>query len=137
MSLWNFNKECVINTINHTLFDAFHLTRDNIRKDDWKGTFGCMCALSKQYVNELNEQYNFFTNALSVVNTRDHRMTLERLMGILYHKKTGRREKSIFGNIVVWCSFNTFGGWGLTWETYQENFAEMGKTLIVKVWTGR
>jgi hypothetical protein len=137
ISLWHFvDKSYRLGSINKYVLNKFGIDEKDLN-GNWNGVFGGMCMLSKQYLHDLNNEYNFFKKLLPIINSREQRMELERIIGILHTKKTGEVATSIYGNINVWCEIYLIDNWGMSWETYKENSEQMDKLDIVKVWTGR
>lgn len=94
------------------------------RKDQWKGCFGCMTAITHSFVKMLDDRYDF-SKALEVVNTRETRSQFERVIAciIQYHE----RKDSMFGDIFAYCP------WGIQFED-RESFSHLP---VVKTWATR
>ena len=90
----------------------------------WKGCFGCMTAISHDFLTEINAKYDL-SKLLPYVVTRYNRMSLERVIGCILQKHAP--HNCMLGPIKKYCR------WGIT-------FAEIPgylKLPIIKVWTGR
>lgn len=91
------------------------------------GMFGVMSVISLDFINLLQEKYNF-TVLLDVVTDRGKRMCLERIMGVLFAVEKKHNVPSIFGTIHEYCR------WGISFEEYKHTKIQRP---VTKVWTGR
>ena len=100
-----------------------------MKKKEWYGTFGLMCIIDYEFLNQINIKYNLH-KLIKVVNNRQERCGLERTLSILFHKEflLLKTHPSLLGNIF------SYGIWNLNYSTYKKNKYSLP---IVKVWTGR
>ena len=140
MPLWHFtpdneqnnNIERQLNKLkNNYLLHTFFQQKDVflLKKKEWYGTFGLMCIIDYEFLNQINIKYNLH-NLIKVVNNRQDRCGLERSLSILFHKEFSllKTRPSLLGNIF------SYGIWNLSYKTYKQHKYTLP---IVKVWTGR
>lgn len=143
LSFWSFNSlswHIQLRDAMKICISKFEKSREleNVWKNlnCWQGTFGGICIVSRDYVDELEKDYKFISIGLNEIDSRDKRMLLERLLSIFYFHKHDRSPHTLFADIHVW-SRGTFGkSWGLKWEEYQNN-PRLKAAYVVKVWSGR
>lgn len=103
-------------------------------KDDWKLCFGVQSVVTYKFLNILQKKYNFM-NLINHIKTRNDRMCLERIYGLLctLEKKSLNEKPSIFGEIDVYMR------WGYKYEEYlrDKNNNNLNKYAVIKVWSGR
>ena len=99
-------------------------------KRQWYVCFGVMSVISYTFLDKLNTKYNFFNTMIPLINTRDDRMRLERIFGVLCMTEDSSLfvEKSYNGDIC------TNGDWGLSWSDYKNTKLQKKN---FKVFTGR
>jgi hypothetical protein len=111
----------------------------------WKGCFGVMSVISSVTLDYFVEKYDLF-NLLDHVNTRQTRMNVERVFGVICSLET--KIQTVCGDI-----FNHPCAFYLTFQMYQAHIQQEDKRLkniykfnkkspvleypILKVWTGR
>lgn len=99
------------------------------KKHLWKGCFGCMTAISHDFLTKINKKYKL-DKLLPHVTTRYHRKSLERVIGCIIQKeKTNKDLISKLGSI------HKYGP-----RPFSLSFKEMrraGYLPIIKIWTGR
>ena len=99
------------------------------KKHLWKGCFGCMTAITHDFLTKINKKYKL-DKLLPHVTTRYHRKSLERVIGCIIQKeKTKDGHKSKFGNI------RNYGPWPFFLKF--EQIALARHLPIIKIWTGR
>jgi hypothetical protein len=90
----------------------------------WKGCFGCMAAITHDFLTEINNKYNI-SILLDCVLSRYNRSSFERVIACLLQKDN---EKNVMlGNI------HEYMNWGISFGD-KDNYKNLP---IVKVWTGR
>lgn len=112
------------------------IIKEYLNKDKWYMCFGVMSVISLNFITLINGKYDFF-NLLNYIDTRQKRMALERIFGLLCTLENNelKTDPSIFGMISELSdNFNYY------YKNYVED--EKNKKLenkfdIVKVWTGR
>lgn len=108
--LWSFDQhfwEEYYNIPCYQMYDTFGSNKEImvdmfIDPNLWKGCFGVMSVLSHEYLCNINRICDL-SKLLEVITTREHRMTFERVFGIMfclcnrtyYNKGTG----SVFGDL--------------------------------------
>jgi len=99
------------------------------KKHLWKGCFGCMTAISHDFLTKINKKYKL-DKLLPHVTTRYHRKSLERVIGCIIQKeRTNKNIASRFGSI------ENYGPKPFCLTIQQ---MAMGKNIpIIKIWTGR
>ena len=106
---------------------------DYYQEKKWLGCFGIMSIIKYDFLNDINNKIKFFDILLNEINTREKRMCLERIFGIImsfYNNKIN--NKSIFGDILKYCK------WELKINPIKLKYDCFMKELpLVKVWTGR
>ncbi len=143
LSFWSFNTiswykrlYSQMNNFINVFSKSKELTDIWKRPNLWEGTFGSMCVISSKYLNELEKEYGFLSNGLSMIQGREERMLLERLLSIFYFSKHSRSPHALFSNIHIWC-MSTFGkSWGLKWSQYKSQ-KRLSNVPIIKIWSGR
>ena len=97
----------------------------------WYVCFGAMSVISYTFLDHLNIKYNFFNTMIPIINTRDDRMRLERVFGVVCMSEDNSllAEKSYMGDICM------YGYWGFSWDDYKKTNTLDKK--IIKVFTGR
>lgn len=134
--LWNFPPKA---------FDDESAVRGLIQKIDqkneiealydsknWCGCFGVSSIITHSALHKLQENYSIF-NLLDHVKTRDDRMALERVFGLLCHSAS-IYAGTLFGNVLDFPKTGHF-----TTYDYLEGKLVKNKDLypVVKVWNGR
>jgi hypothetical protein len=104
------------------------------QKDSWYGAFGLQAVVTREFLSQLIQRFNIF-NLLNHVNTRNQRMAVERIFGLLcsLQKLDLYDEPSFFGTIHNYCK------WGYTYKTYlkEKNTTEIPNLPVIKVWSSR
>ena len=136
--LWHFpnyhaenfiGQEKIIKTLrnNEDILD-FHR-----KKQNWVGCFGVMTIIRKDFLIQVDKKYNLF-GMVDVVQCRDDRMCLERVLGCLFSKEKKKEEKSMLGNVVQ----NENIIWGLDFDKYSLFLKNKKNPLsIIKVFSSR
>lgn len=99
-------------------------------KQKWVLCFGVMSAINYDFLKNIEEKYNFF-NLLNVIKTRQDRMCLERIFGLLCHAEYPEliNDSSIF---------NVQHRYNYSFNNYLHDLNINNINLpIIKVWTGR
>jgi len=92
------------------------------------GVFGGMSTVTLEFIEQLENKYNF-TVWLGKVTNRHARMSLERVLGVLFSQEIDLREDpSVFGNIHQYCR------WGTNFNQY---LTDKTQRPVTKVWSGR
>ena len=101
------------------------------KKKLWHGCFGLMSVMNWDFLNDINNKYNFFNVILSTVNSRYKRQCLERIFGIIICFELNQINV-LYGNIKTYCK------WGTTFQLDMLNKDTIRYRLpITKVWSGR
>ena len=102
-SLWHFEKHhfdnknrilYYIDKLNYAeeLKDLFYLLKK------WNGCYGVACIASLSSLQLIESKYNIFSSIIPYVHSREDRMALERIMGLILAKEFGLKN-SIFGSV--------------------------------------
>ena len=94
------------------------------KKDQWKGCFGSMTAITHSYVRMLDERYDF-SKLLEDVHYREARSQFERVIACMLQYQ--QKETSLFGDIFAYCP------WGVQFEDI-ESYRHLP---IIKTWATR
>jgi hypothetical protein len=105
----------------------------------WKGCFGVMSILTHDFLCQINNICNI-SNLLDVVTTREVRMAIERIFGVLFslcNSIYNKQTIALFGDIHNYSHAN--GGFGAElFTTYCEKKENNSINVpITKIWTGR
>jgi hypothetical protein len=141
LSLWNFNPLTEINVIKNRTNELIELS-SKINKEhflkkfnsmNWKGVFGGMCMISHEYLKKINDTIEI-EELLNEIKSRFNRMCLERLLGSIIEES----NKSLLGEIALWCKFHTNSFWDLSLKEFEDNKNVFEKEcILLKIWTGR
>ena len=105
----------------------------------WQGCFGMMTLISSDIIDKLQIEHNFPCGLLSVVDTRDKRMALERIVGLL--QSIYGETPSLFGDIhtFIQSNYRLFGydGWSCYFLPQYLSKQYLPSIPIVKVWSAR
>jgi hypothetical protein len=114
----------------NTLDNSDELLKLYEKKDDWVLCVGVMSFISHKFISQLQDKYKIF-NLLHHVSSRNDRMCLERIFGLLCIALLPEINKgpSIFG---------IQNRWGYSYESYKydKSFSQ-SLPVYTKVWTGR
>lgn len=101
------------------------------KQHTWYGCFGVASVVSLDFINLLHEKYNFFI-LLNYINTKDDRMVLERILGIIvfFELNITVYDCSLFNSIA-----DHFRAFQLTYEQYTK--IKKSNQNIIKIWVGR
>ncbi len=108
-------------------------------KSKWEGCFGMMTVISYNMIETLQKKYNFPNKLIPIINTRDKRMALERIIGLLQsiHGET----PTLFGDIHTFIQRNYglfgFDGWSCYFLPHYMEKKYLEGIPIVKVWSAR
>lgn len=117
-----------------TLLDYYFTQRHN-----WSLCFGVMSIVNHEFLETINNKYDFFNVLVPLINTRDDRMRLERIYGVICCFECSDEVlnyKSYIGDI------NIIDMWNYKWENYKKSLTdnclkEDYPYGLVKVFTGR
>ena len=103
----------------------------------WVGCFGIMSIVSNNYLTHINNKYGILQpeKIKNLKNSRDMRMALERVWGIIYYNECQTIHPPIFGNIHKYYANNGFNFWYDNLNDF--NAGKFAKLPIVKIWNGR
>jgi hypothetical protein len=109
------------------------------QRHSWALCFGVMSIVSHEFLETINTKYDFFNVLVPQINTRDDRMRLERIYGVICCfecKDELLNDKSYIGDI------NIINKWDYTWEKYKnaienQRLKQEYPYALVRVFTGR
>ena len=136
--LWHFPNNHAENFIGQeniikTLDNKEEILDFHYKKKNWVGCFGVMTIIRKDFLNQVDKKYNLF-GMVDVVQCRDDRMCLERVLGCLFSKEKKTEEKSLLGNVVQ----NENIIWGLDFDQYSLFLKNRKNPLsVIKVFSSR
>jgi hypothetical protein len=106
-------------------------------KEQWYGCFGVMSVISYEFLNSINQKYNFF-ELLQHITCRIERMCLERIFActVWFEKKLIKEDCSYFGNIEKYCAWNFNEEYSIYHYKQDKELGNIDLS-IVKLWTGR
>lgn len=102
------------------------------RDKKWTGCFGAQSIIHYDFLEKI-EQFELF-ELLYHIKTRENRMSLERIFGMLCHilDPNLHKKPSLYGNI---CDYNI---WGYTFDRYiEDKKTNLPPYPMLKVWTSR
>jgi hypothetical protein len=103
---------------------------DHYDRLPYHGCFGGMSIIDLNFLKKINDKYNF-NNLLEHVLSRDDRMCLERVLGLIFSLEK-KETKSVFGSI-----FNYNYNYSYDRYLFDKDRNYMPMIPIIKVWTGR
>lgn len=117
----------LLNKLNNNT-DVINIYNNKYR---WYVCFGAMSVIKYDFLKHINTKYDFFNVLIPLINTRDDRMRLERVFGVvcMTEDDTIYQSRSYIGDI---CR-NT--NWGYCWNDYKEKPKPDKK--IIKIFSGR
>jgi len=142
--LWSFRVRCyddeedikdVISRIENP-----NILLEQRKKDTWEGCFGNMSCIRYEFLDEMTKHHpQLFETILPHINTRQKRMTMERVLPILFYAhKNGERVETFFGDILDYCTQYYFEFALFHYDHYKmKTPEELSGYPIIKVWTGR
>ena len=101
-------------------------------KDKWHVCFGVMSMINLEFLEKIENKYNFF-NLLKHIKSRSDRMCLERIFGLICSAEHSYliKNSSLFGHIHD-------NKWGYDFNEYNEDKQKNNlNKYFIKVWTGR
>ena len=125
--LWDFGHGCDDEIDETRLICAFNdqeLLEFYQNKHLWRGCFGCMTAISHDFLTRVYQKYDLSV-LLDLVLTRHNRCSFERVIACLLQKELV--SPSILGDIHAYCP------WGVTFD----QIGDFTHLPLIKVWTGR
>lgn len=102
------------------------------RKDKWCGAFGVMSVVSWELLNEIVERYDLFRRWLPLLQKRDDRSALERVLGLVFYHHAANGSPvaaSLHGDILKYIH------WGVSFTDWLKGGYE--QYPVMKVWSGR
>jgi len=116
------------------LTNSEFLIEKYMNKNEWKLCFGIQSVVTYDFLNNIQKKYNFL-NLINFIKTRDDRMCLERIYGLLctIENETLIKNSSILGRI------DNHIRWGYRYNEYLEDKKNnnLEKYTLIKVWSGR
>lgn len=102
--------------------------------DSWRGVFGGMAIVSKDYIKKINERMDI-KSLFDKINTREWRMAFERIVGILNEEN----NESLLGAVYKYNRLHFKKCWGIWLHDFLQNVDRLknNNCKIVKVFTGR
>jgi hypothetical protein len=148
--LWHFERENLYyNKLNeerviNKLKNGHHVILLYKQWQRWKGCFGAMSLISRNFLLEMEKQYEF-SKLISHITSRDDRMAIERVFACmvfdLKYKKTNISNGtgsihvvSVYGDIYKYCECR----YSYSYSDYINKIDDSNHKLpLIKVWTGR
>jgi hypothetical protein len=100
----------------------------------WMGCFGIQTVISYNFLQLIFDKYRLY-NLIHIIKTRDNRMNLERIFGLIctFENKNLIINSSFYGKI------HHYIHWGYTFDMYLNDRKKnnLDKYDIIKVWSGR
>ena len=136
--LWSFSEhEPYYRVYTEFLLSLLHIDPEVYIKKEWqdRGCFGTMCVITLSFLTELFEVFPLPILA-PFINTRLHRMCLERVFAIccflFFKNRSVPLQHSLYGNIVDYMPYGT------SYEEYMQNKQHYTSTYpLIKVWNSR
>jgi len=133
--LWDFDND-VCSLENEQLYllkkcNNYYDLLEIYQKTKWRGCYGVMSVITHNFIKSVNKTFGL-KNLIKNINTRQDRMCLERIMGVIFYWFNKGVKQSIFGDILK------YSKWEYSYVDY-----ELDKSLgrihvpVVKVRTGR
>jgi len=145
--LWNFKSHVYFNNLHYHIKRILSKMKNSDKliskfenRASWVGNFGAMCIISHKRIREINENFNFLNVMINEINSREKRMTMERILPICnYVINKDIYVLPLFGDIHDWCKQHLNRNWGeiMTLDYYMKNQKFKENCLEVKIWTGR
>lgn len=107
------------------------LVNIHAQKKRWKGMFGVMSVVEWSYLNKVEQRHQFFKILLEEITSRYHRMSLERILGLLLSSFKRCSNPPIYGDVHTYFGTIAFKQ-DLEMYTSKESYLN-----IEKVWSGR
>jgi hypothetical protein len=103
-------------------------------KAAWDGCFGVASTITYNFLSQLNDKYDFFTQLTNRVRTRDHRMAMERAFAVAVFCEAPfpRNERSLCG-----CIHDMPFRWSTITEDKIATLKRIYPYSIIKTWHGR
>lgn len=145
--LWNFKSHVYFNNLHYHIKHILSKMKNSDKiiskfenRASWVGNFGAMCIISHKRIREINEKFNFLNVMMNEINSREKRMTIERILPICNSVLNNDAYiLPLFGDIHDWCKQHLNRNWGqsMTLDYYMKNKKFKENCLAVKIWTGR
>ena len=142
MFLWHFNflydnrsnEAFIINNLKNNS-DLMRVYTDST---SWKGCFGVMSLIRRDFLLEMDEVYAF-SGLLAHVVSRPYRMALERAFACMVFDLQRKKNTTITPrNISLLGCIHDYCKWGYSYSAYLQNINNYVKVLpIIKIWSGR
>ncbi len=97
-------------------------------KSAWNGPFGMMTTITWDCIHEINRKYKLWDRLLPFISTRESRMVLERVLGLIFSHYHGTSVDTAMGII------HNYMRWGTTFTEYLNGEFHLP---VVKVWSSR
>jgi hypothetical protein len=144
--LWHFERENLYyNKVNeerviNKLKNGHHVIWLYKQWQRWMGCFGAMSLISRNFLLEMEKQYEF-SNLIAHITSRDDRMAIERVFACmvfdLQYKKnniSSTHVVSVYGDIYKYCECR----YSYSYSDYINKIDDNNHKLpLIKVWTGR
>jgi hypothetical protein len=116
------------------LLDNNNILHKVFNSNEWKGCFGVSTIISIDFLINIENKYGFCSRLIDNVKTRDNRICIERILGIIFYAENILYE-SLFGDINKDYPFS-FNNFSIDrsiniLKNYKYN------TAICKMWRGR
>ena len=107
-------------------------------KQKWKGCFGAISVITWDFLDKINNEFNFFNIMLQEINNRNKRMCFERIIACVC-TYLDSYNYPLFGNIHLYSRLITNGrkGFFIRYDDYNNNKEHYKKFPIMKVWSDR
>ena len=133
--LWDFDNEiCTLENEQLYLLKQFKNNTyllNIYQQKKWRGCYGVMSVITQDFINAVNKTFGL-KNLIRNINTRQDRMCLERVMGVIFYWYNNGVEPSIFGDILK------YSKWDYSYSDYQnEQIHGLIMVPFIKVRTGR
>lgn len=128
---WDFAHEgfeLIMSNISH-LNNHEELVKFYPEKNMWNGCFGIIAVITWEFLDRVNQKYNFVNILPQVVRTRHSRMSLERLIPMMFQLSVNKQIIPYFGLIFEYCN------WASTYQDYLDG--KLNHLPVIKVWSGR
>ena len=129
----HYEKQILFNLDQCEFLNYFHDS-----KNLWNGCFGAMSVISYDLLDSMNAKYNMM-ELLNHIQTREDRMSFERIFAIMFTIENNWEASSIFGNIIEYSQKqkNITINKGLTDEEFEKLKETPTDLSILKIWCGR
>lgn len=142
MFLWHFNflydnryNETAIMENLQNAPDLLEIYNDSA---SWRGCFGVMSLIRRDFLMEMEQTYAF-SGLLSHITSRPARMALERAFACMVFDLQNKKNNNINPhNISILGCIHDYCKWGYSYSAYMQNINNYAAVLpIIKIWSGR